>query len=62
MLNIATYYTIQYTTWSDWRAIESYESEEGKKLGKTAEKVTDVSKMLDIITAARRKWFKSVNE
>ena len=55
MLNIATYYTTQYTTWSDWRAIESYESEEGKKLGKTAEKVTDVSKMLDIITAARRK-------
>ncbi|ODV97487.1 hypothetical protein PACTADRAFT_52239 [Pachysolen tannophilus NRRL Y-2460] len=38
-----------YVTWKDWKKLEAKEIQDGKKVGKLREKITDVDKMLDVL-------------
>lgn len=47
-LNVLKEKNVQVVKWKDWEKIDEYEINEGKKLGKCREKVTDINKMLEI--------------
>lgn len=48
VLNLLKKDNVQIVGWNDWKKIEKYEEEEGKKLGKPRRKILDVTKMLEI--------------
>jgi len=40
---------LRRTSWQDWKKIDDYEREAGKKLGKEREKIYDVDEMMRVL-------------
>ncbi|MGI1677284.1 MAG: molybdopterin-dependent oxidoreductase [Cellvibrionaceae bacterium] len=46
--------TVEYVSFDDWRLLDAHELNEGKAKGRTRQKITNISEMLNVIRAAKK--------